>query len=451
MALPVLAAIYEHFYRRDRAETSALRKISRYAGLWLIGAGYLLFRVSFFGALAPVQQRPGMSKAETVFSGAALVGQYFGKLLWPARLCMFYVFQKSETWRDPEVLMGAAALVAFMVLFASLWRHRGPASFGMIWFLLTLAPVLNAHWMAANVFAERYLYLPSVGFCWLLASGLREVWTRAETKGARWRTAAVALGGLALVAGLARIVLRNRDWRTDQILYAKTLEQQPGAYLIHINLGAVNWANGDVAGAEREWREALRLAPDHPIALNDMGLLYTRQKRYSEAVEYFEKAIQVKPNFTDAHMFLGACYQDMGKNNLAEKEYRAAVEISPLNVRARNYLGKLYVSERRASEAEEEYRRSLESAENVEAWDALGDILLERHDAPRAERAYVRAVAIEPYDSHAHFRLGALYRSAGRPSEAASEYQQGLVTDPTNAEALAALKALKAQSGSHGP
>lgn len=451
MALPLLAAIYEHFYRPDRAETSAWRKISRYAALWLIGAAYLVFRVRFFGALAPVQQRPGVTTADTVFSGVALIGQYFEKLVWPAKLCMFYVFQKSDSWRDPRVLAGMAALLAFLGLFGALWRSRGPASFGMIWLLLTLGPVLNAHWMAANVFAERYLYLPSVGFAWLLASAAAHAWVRAQVRGPRWRSAAVAVGGVLLVGGLARIVFRNRDWRTDQILYAKTLEQQPDAYLIRINLGAVEWADGDVAGAEREWKEALRLAPDHPIALNDMGLLLTRQKHYTEAVEYFQKALRAKPNFTDAHMFLGACYQDMGKNDLAEKEFRAAVEISPLNVRARNYLGKFYVSEGRTGEAEEQYRRSLESAENVEAWDALGDILVDRHDSARAERAYLRAVATESLDSHAHFRLGALYRSAGRSAEAAKQYQEGLETDPTNRQALAALKELQAQSASHAP
>ena len=451
MALPVLAGIYEHFYRRDRAQTPPLRKVSRYGLLWLIGAGYLLFRVRFFGALAPVQQRPGITASQTIFSGAALVGQYFGKLLWPAKLCMFYVFHKSASWRDPAVLAGAAALIGCLALFVALWRRRGPASFGIIWLLMTLAPVLNAHWMAANVFAERYLYLPSVGFSWLVASGASEAWAWSARRGERWRTAAVALAGIVLVAALARIVLRNRDWRSDKVLYAKTLEQQPDAYLIRINLGAVDWADGDVAGAEREWKEALRLAPEHPIALNDMGLVYTRRKKYTEAIEYFKKALEAKPNFTDAHMFLGACYQDMGKNDLAEKEFRAAVDISPLNVRARNYLAQLYLVERRTPEAEEQFRRSLESAENVEAWDALGDILLKRHDSARAERAFERAVAVEPDDSHAHFRLGALYRSAGRPAEAAKQYQEGLETDPTNPEALAALKELQAQSRSHAP
>ena len=452
MALPLLATIYEHFYRPDRRQTSAARKLSRYAVLWVIGGGYLLFRREFFGALAPVAQRPGVTLVETALSAFALVGQYFWKLIWPARLCMFYVFHKSGTWRDPAVLAGATASLIFLALFVALWwRRRGPASFGLIWLLLTLAPVLNAHWMAANVFAERYLYLPSVGFSWLLASGAVEAWAWAECRGGIRRTATAALAGCVFVAGLARIVLRNSDWRSDQILYTKTLGQQPDAYLIRINLGAVYWAGGDVAGAEREWNQALRLAPEHPIALNDMGLLYTRQRRYAQAVEYFEKALKAKPNFTDAHMFLGACYQDMGKIDLAEKEFRAAVNISPLNVRARNYLGELYLAEGRTGEAEEQFRRSLESAENIEAWDALGDIFLKREDTAHAELAFERSVAIDNYDSHAHFRLGALYRAAGRMAEAGREYQAGLVTDPLNPEALAALKQLKSQSGDHAP
>ena len=60
-------------------------------------------------------------------------------------------------------------------------------------------------------------------------------------------------------------------------------------------------------------------------------------------------------------------------------------------------------------------------------------------------------MAIDTYDSHAHFRLGALYGATGRAAEAARQYQAGLVTDPLNPEALAALKQLESQSGDHAP
>jgi len=42
-----------------------------------------------------------------------------------------------------------------------------------------LGPVLNARWMSASVFAERYLYMPSIGFWWLVAWAAVSLW-RAE-------------------------------------------------------------------------------------------------------------------------------------------------------------------------------------------------------------------------------------------------------------------------------
>src|SRR2546422_11066038 len=58
----------------------------------------------------------------------------------------------------------------------------------------------------------------------------------------------------------------------------------------------------------------------------------------------------------------------------------------------------------------------------------------------KAERYFTRAIAVDPFDSHAHFKLGELYAKSGRNAEAVREYQAGLMTDPNNAEALAALK-----------
>jgi len=104
-------------------------------------------------------------------SAFALVGQYVAKLFWPHPLLAFYVFRKSVALSDPRVLAGIGVGVAAVGLFIYLWKRSRIYSFWVIWVALTLAPVLNARWMATNVFTERYLYLPSVGFCALVAGG----------------------------------------------------------------------------------------------------------------------------------------------------------------------------------------------------------------------------------------------------------------------------------------
>ncbi|HUI41097.1 MAG TPA: tetratricopeptide repeat protein [Terriglobia bacterium] len=454
LTLPALAAVYEHFYRDDRARTRAVQKLARYGPLWLVATAYLAFRIRFLGALAPVHQMRAVTPSEVVLSALALVGQYLGKLLWPWRLCAFYVFHPSTAFHDPRVLAGLLALAALAALFAGLWRSREPAvrfaSFGIVWFLATLAPVLNSHWMAANVFAERYLYLPSVGFCWLAglagtrlwaASGLRTV----RAAGARRPAVAAAGATLALLLA-ARIVVRNRDWSNDIVLYHRTLALQPDAYPILNNLGTVYWQNGAVDEAERVWRRALALHPENAIVLNNLGLVAERRQRHQAAVDLFRRAMRLKPNYTDPHLNLGEAYRSLGLTGPAELQLRAAVALSPLNTRARNELGRLLFDQGRLAGAEEQFRASVSSEPTAVAYDFLGELALGRGDAQPAERAFQAALVLNSIDSKAHFGLGRLYAAAGRNPEALRQYQAGLLDDPTDAPAQAAVRELQSRS-----
>lgn len=442
LTLPVLATAYEHFCREDRGSTTWRQKCGRYYWLWLLSAGYLLFRVRFFGALAPALQISDLTWGQAVLTAIALVGQYVGKLLWPVELCAFYVFRRSTSLLDPRVLAGLGALMVLAILFVFARRRARLAAFAMLWMLVTLAPVLNARWMAANVFTERYLYLPSVGFCWLVAWGWVRLWERVEERSAFLRKTLV--GALILLAALyaLRVVTRNRDWSDDVTLYAKTLELSPGAYHIRNNLGTVLWKQGRVAEAEHEWRKALALSPRNAIILNNLGLVRAHQREYEEAIEYFQRAMRLKPSYTDPHLNLGAVYQEMGRTAEAEVHLRAAVVLSPLNLDARNKLARIYLESGRLELAEDHYRLSLASQPNWIAHHGLAEIFARRGDWARAEEHYRRAVEINPVASDSRFALGAIYAALGRRAEAMREYAAGLASDPKNSQAQAALRKL---------
>jgi Flp pilus assembly protein TadD len=68
-----------------------------------------------------------------------------------------------------------------------------------------------------------------------------------------------------------------------------------------------------------------------------------------------------------------------------------------------------------------------------------------------AERNFRAALSLDESDSNAHFGLGYLYKAAGRNAEALSQYQAGLVKDPTNPQALAAVQKLGQQSAGTTP
>jgi Tfp pilus assembly protein PilF len=450
MTLPALATVYEHFYREDRSETTLSQKLARYGALWLLGVAYVLYRIHFLGALVPAERLRDITRWQLVLSAIALVGQYVGKLLWPVRLCFYYAFHASSSLFDPRVLAGLLALFALAALFFVCWRsperNTRLASFGILWFFATLAPVLNPRWVAANVFTERYLYLPSVGAVWLAGLGASKLWSRAGARPAQ-RRALMLTGVVVGVLFAARIVVRNRDWNNDIVLLTRTLAAEPGAYKVLNDLGVAYWNQGDIDGAERAWRRLLAINPDDAGVLNNLGMLAARKHQYEEARGFYQRALEHDPGTAELHLNLAETYQFMGRPDLAEPQIRVAVALSPNNIRGRNLLGKLLFAKGRVSEAEEQFRASVRDQPNAVAYDYLGMISYRRGDVREAEYDFRASLSSEPADSYAHFGLGDIYQRAGRRAEALRQYEAGLVKDPANAQALAAVQKLRLETG----
>jgi Tfp pilus assembly protein PilF len=266
----------------------------------------------------------------------------------------------------------------------------------------------------------------------------------------------IALAALALLYG-TRTISRNRDWRTEEALYLRTLEAQPDAQIIRTNLGALYFDRGDLDAAEREWQTALGPRRPYASTLNNLGLLRARQKRYGEAMAYFERALRERPTYMSPHKNLAAVYVEMGRPADAERELRTAVELAPLSAGARNEFGKFLLARGRPAEARQQFALSAQADPNSEALIHLGDLLASAGELDSARAAYRDAVALNPFDSRAQFGLAALEERAGRVVEALRGYRTGLETDPGNAQALQAVHRLtrvnstRPATQSHGP
>jgi len=293
--------------------------------------------------------------------------------------------------------------------------------------------VLNARWMPASVFGERYLYLPSVGFCWLVAWVAVKMWTVREPAWLRPLAHAVPalLGVIVLLYGM-RTITRNRDWASSEILFRDVLRTQSDASLIRSALGVISFGEGDLAGAERAWLQALTDEPNNTFALENMALLRQRQHRYAESLDYSWHALRVRPVYTDAHVGLAQTLALLGRDSEAEWQFRIATTLSPLSTSAHNGYGQFLFDSGRIEDARAEFERSAAVDSTGEAYDRLGDIYLKWQDTPRAEQSFRRAVGVDPFDAHAHIGLGEVLESVGRPGDALHEYEAGLEVDPTD-------------------
>jgi tetratricopeptide (TPR) repeat protein len=304
--------------------------------------------------------------------------------------------------------------------------------------------------MAANVFTERYLYLPSVGFFWVLGWAGTTLWRATSRHSACWR-GIMLLSVLAVAAVCTlKIIRRNRDWHDDQTFYEATVALQPDAYLMRINLAAIYLDRNDLKNAERELLEADKVAPDYPLILDDFGLLNLKLKRYDDAVGYLIRSIMKNPKEPQPHLYLALAYDQIGQAGYAEKEYLTAINLSPLSIRAHVGLGEFYFDHGRLQEAERQFQESLQAAKTLRGFWGLGLVYWREGKYAEAEHAFREAESLAPSSGRTHIMLGLLYQDTKRNREAIRELQTGLKSDPTNSQALEALKKLQSQDSSDG-
>ena len=85
---------------------------------------------------------------------------------------------------------------------------------------------------------------------------------------------------------------------------------------------------GSVAQAEALLQKAARLDSGFAAAYLQLGVLYGQQKRYGQAIAYYEKAIASNPHLRDAHYRLAQAYTRSGEAEKARAEMQVYDQLS---------------------------------------------------------------------------------------------------------------------------
>lgn len=86
-------------------------------------------------------------------------------------------------------------------------------------------PATNLFFYVGFVIAERVLYIPSMGFCLLVAVGIRSLYIRLHRRSSRTMLV-YSSAALVLFFGV-KTVLRNQDWQNEEMLYKSGIYVNP--------------------------------------------------------------------------------------------------------------------------------------------------------------------------------------------------------------------------------
>lgn len=242
-----------------------------------------------------------------------------------------------------EPLSVVANLAGILVLPAVLWiahrRRWNMLGMGAGWVLALLLPAIL--FPLVTYMADRYLYAPSLGFCWLLAAGIVALSRRAGPLPARAGVAAL-LTVLPLTLFAYRTVEYNRVWAGSEQLWSYAISRSKD-YRVRNNLAQARMNEKRWAEAERLYKQATGI--ENFVSHQGLAAVYYDTHRYADAQREIEKALEIagrrgaaNDDLAELEYTRGAIYWVQSENQKAIEAWEAAVRANPHHERAAQWL-----------------------------------------------------------------------------------------------------------------
>jgi Flp pilus assembly protein TadD len=295
--------------------------------------------------------------------------RYISKIFWPVDLAVVYPY--SHHWPAGLVICAALLLAAWSGLF--LWRIRqNPYLFtGWLWFLGTLVPAIGIVQVGPQSMADRFTYLPAIGFFILIVWGgndfldYRPQWQRVATAAeiaalagclvctriqlSCWQNSVILLRHTLAVTTdnyiacnfLGRALDDLGPNNESMLLYAEAVRIEPHYAQAQFNLGIALLYRGWPEKASESLAAAVRLMPDNAEARYYLGTALLNSSRLDAAAAEFNRAILLKPGFAGAHFRLAQVLQRQNKPADAIRHFREFLRLMPDFTEAKKELDEI--------------------------------------------------------------------------------------------------------------
>ena len=367
ITLPAIILLYDLVLRDAgrgapnlKHRLAVLRKrLYFYAGFMAVGLVYLCIR--FFILLSPQESLKASAGSlfERIIYLPGHILSFIRLTLFPVNLNADYVFSYPNSFFDVKNLIGMGVLLALVGMAFLIYRYSKEIFFGIWWFLITLFPVYNLIEIY-HPLAERYLYLPIIGFCLVVPAAIHAAakrrFTNPSTVNAATLIPIVALVGLYSAVTIAR----NPDWKNNFVLWSQTVQSSPNSLTARGGLGMAYLERGMLDEAAAQFEISIKLYPGDAKSYYNLGLVYYRKGDQEKALEYFNRSVTLDPNSMRAHYNLATIYLKQGLWDRAIHHYVKVNELDPEIPMAHYNLGMAYAMKGKLNQAIAEWQRVLQ-------------------------------------------------------------------------------------------
>ncbi len=343
----------------------------------------------------PLYGATSIEKAATIIY---TIGVYFKLLVFPISFSCDYDYNQIpiKAFSDIGVLMSSVLIVFLVVMLIINLSKNKILSYSILFFGITFSLVSNILFPIGTIMSERFVFIPSIGFCLVLAYYIVKIVSHSvvasDKANAQTLTEFSYLkrGSIPLILGALigfytiKAVSRNADWKNNMTLFAADVQTCPSSanlnkfygnslvdaakdsknkknqmdtlkmakpYLKHcleiypkydacfLLLGYVYYMEENYDSAYYYYNLGVQSTPNDAEMAFNFGKTLNKLKRYDEAIAFLKKSIEKDPKQDGAYFNLGLAYTNKGDPDNGLKYLQKVIELNPNRSDAYYYSG----------------------------------------------------------------------------------------------------------------
>jgi tetratricopeptide (TPR) repeat protein len=224
---------------------------------------------------------------------------------------------------------------------------------------------------------------------------------------------------------LVRAVLASGDTvRADKEVRA-LLAQFPRSSVVHVQIGALHLARHDLAAAREAFSRALALDAASPDALAGLVVLDLGAKDARSALGRVETRLQAAPADARAWFLAARAYALVGDAAQTESALMKTIALDPSNIQAFAMVGDLFGMQGKLDKALQQFQAwAVREPRSVAAHTMVGLVLEKQSRPAEAQKAYEKALELDPHAAIAANNLAWLLAEGGGNLDQATELAQ---------------------------
>lgn len=386
------------------------------------------------------------------------IGKYFLLLIFPHPLTHDYYYNQVplKSFSDIGVILSGILIIGLAIIAIIQLQKKTIVSYSIIFFAVTFVLVSNIFFPVGTTMSERFVFMPSLGFCFIFAYYINKIPAPVKTVLSRNNNAIIrdrsvidnkiSLGLIVVVLGFYSIktIARNPAWKDNLTLFTTDVQTSTNSAKLNNAAGGELIHSVDSCKNEKDKLDTINMAKPYLMKALEIYSKYTNawlllgnthllgDKKYDSALTCYVRCLEIQPNYRDAFNNMKVLFNKSKDYKLQATFYAGLSKMFPENSEIPYEAAQGYTKANNPDSSIYFLRKAISLKSNYDAaYELMGMIYGHQKQELDSSLYYLNiAIQYNPKNWEAYENMGVAYGMQKKYDSAVAILEKGMQLNP---------------------